>query len=372
VAEVRVAATNLQTGRVSARAVLRDRLFVATSAAAVSGAVSSVLDSGYSGLVVVDPQCGRTAYTIKSMYGSRLVVGKDTAAYLHYIASESEPMWLPSLFDSAAYSLDECMRAQLADGVDFALTPTGQVRDPAVLRAAVAAANALTLPGVVVAAPVPNTLLADAALPELVAALEGSRHPVALIVTGDFDPFADARVALALRAIAASSADVFLHRSDFATFEALAYGGLGGSIGYIASLRHTVTGRKPSRTRKNPPDQSPIVLLPDIDSFRHHAVFEPWFRNTRPPICSVAGCCERDLTTLHDPTRDRPVANQHNLRAWLPLARQLTSAPASQRRAWLHAYRQDVRTAYVDLRRRTQVRDIPMDDSQTTWLTLGM
>jgi hypothetical protein len=201
--------------------------------------------------------------------------------------------------------------------------------------------------------------------------LARSRHPVALIVIGEFDPFKDTGVAEGVRSIMKSGPQMFLHRTDFAALESLAHGGLGGSIGYTATLRHTVTGRPPAQTRKNPPDRSPIVLLPEIDSFRHRAVFAPWFDNTQPPICRLAGCCGRNLTLLRDTKDDHERANLHNLRAWLPLAERLAAEPLANRRCWLHAYRQRIKLAYVDLRQRTQVRDIKMDDSQRVWLSLG-
>ena len=98
-------------------------------------------------------------------------------------------------------------------------------------------------------------------------------------------------------------------------------------------------------------------------------MFEPWFRNTRPPICNLTGCCGRDLTTLGD--ADRELANLHNLQAWLPIGRQLASHPLGDRRPWLHGYRQQVECAYADLRRRTKIREIDMDKSQMVWLSLG-
>ncbi|MFD8495888.1 hypothetical protein [Amycolatopsis sp. NPDC059657] len=366
-----VATTVAQAGSSLTRSLLQDRILVATSAASVSNAVGEVVDSGFSGIVIVDEQCARAVRTVKGVYGSRLLVGKDTTSYLRYTATPSEPMYLPSILGAGSLSLAQCMRYQLADGADFALTPTGRVRDLATLDAAVTAANALVTPGVVIAAPVPARMLTGAERADMVTILERSRHPVALIVTGQFDPFAAQAVADGLRVVTASAADVFLHRSDFAVFEALAHGGLGGAIGYLASLRHTVTGRRPAKTRKMPPDRSPIVLLPEIDSFRHQAVYEPWFRNVRPPICVLPGCCGRDLTTLTNTHADHAVANLHNLRAWLPLGAQLTTTPVAERRAWLHAYRRTVEAAYADLRRRTRIRTITMDDSQRAWLTLG-
>jgi hypothetical protein len=369
--EVSVAATNAQTTRLLARSVLRDRLLVAVSAASAPVAAANVLGSGFGGLIVVGAGCGRSVRTLKAAYDSRLLVGKDTASYLRYTATPAYPMDLPSIVGGEPITLEACMRDQLADGADFALTPTGKIPDLATLDSVIAMANTITLPGVVVAIPVPARMVTDQYRLGLVSALARSHHPAALIVIGQFDPFAQEGVAKGLRLIAASGADVFLHRSDLAVFEALAYGGLGGSIGYLASLRHTVTGRRPAKTRKIPPDRSPIVFLPEIDSFRHQAVFEPWFRNVRPPICARSGCCRRDLTTLQDNSADHELGNMHNLRAWLPIGGQLVATNAAGRRSWLHAYRQQVEDAYIDLRRTTKIRTIAMDDSQEMWLSLG-
>ena len=364
-----MAATNTQTAQQLARSALRDGLLVAVSAASAPVAAASVLGSGFSGLIVVGSGCGRSVRTLKAAYDSRLLVGKDTASYLRYTATPAHPM--PSIVGGESVTLEACMRDQLADGADFALTPTGKIPDLVTLDSVITMANAITLPGVVVAVPVPARMLTGQYRLGLVSALARSHHPVALIVIGQFDPFAQKQVAEGLRLIAASGADVFLHRSDLAVFEALAYGGLGGSIGYLASLRHTVTGRRPAKTRKIPPDRSPIVFLPEIDSFRHQAVFEPWFRNVRPPICARSGCCRRDLTTLQDTSADHELANMHNLRAWLPIGAQLVATNSACRRSWLHAYRQQVEDAYVDLRRATKIRTIAMDDSQEMWLSLG-
>lgn len=354
-----------------ASAALRGRLFVAVSAGSAPQAAAVVAGLGFSGLIVVGNGCGLSVRTLKSAYGSALLVGKDTEAYQNYTATSTQPMNLHPVLGGAAPTLDACMSDQLSGGADFALTPTGRIKDIATLNAAVDAGNAVRRPGVVLAVPLPARMVAGSSRRDAERGLARSRHPVALIVIGEFDPYKDTGVAEGTRALLQASPQMFLHRTDFAAFESLAHGALGSSIGFTATLRHTVTGRRGSRTRQNPPDRSPIVLLPEIDSFRHRAVFARWFENTQPPICRMAGCCGRNLTLLRDTDADREVANLHNLRAWLPLGERLAAEPRANRRHWLHTYRQQIEQAYVDLRRRTQIRDIRMDDSQRVWLSLG-
>lgn len=366
-----MAVPNVQTARLTASLALRDRLFVAVTAASAPDAAAVVSGQGFGGLIVVDQRCGRRVRTLKAAYGARVLIGKDTESYLRYKATAAQPMNLLPILGGAAPSLNTCMRDQLSDGADFALTPTGLIKDLDTLNAAVAEANALARVDVVLAVPISDRALVGMDRVALSAALERSRLPIALIVTGQFDPYKDTDVATRVRCLLTEHVHVFLHRTDFAAFESLAHGGLSGSIGYTASLRHTVPGRRQPRTRKEPPDNSPIVLLPEIDSFRHRAVFERWYRSTRPPICNLPGCCGQNLALLRTTEADREVANRHNLQAWLPLGQQLAIQPQTGRRHWLHTYRQQVETAYVDLRRRTKVREIAMDDSQKVWLTLG-
>lgn len=366
-----MAVPNVQTTQLTASIALRDQLFVAVTAAAAPQAAAVVSGLGFSGLIVVDQRCGRVVRTLKIVHGSGLRVGKDTVAYLTYVATLAQPMSLPNIMGGTAPSLATCMRDQLIDGADFALTPTGLIKDLDTLNAAVSHANAVNRSDIVLAVPIPARSLASMDRARLSVELKRSLHPVALIITGQFDPYKDVDIALWVRAVLAEHAHVFLHRTDLAAFESLARGALGGSIGYTAGLRHTVIGRRPAKTRKKPSDRTPIVLLPEIDSFRHQSVFEPWYRNTRPPVCNLAGCCGRNLTMLRDPNADREVANLHNLHAWLPIARQLVAQPLLGRRHWLHTYRQQVESAYADLRRRTQIREINMDDSQKVWLSLG-
>jgi len=356
--------------RTDARTALRDRVFVAVSADDAIGTAASIAATPNSGLVIVDKVASRLIRPLKTIYPSSLTIATDPATYMHYRATIDRPMDLPRILDSPEMSLNEYMDAQLASGQDIAFMPAGRVRDHDVLKAIVGSANDVAAPNVVLPVALPGRLLKARYVAETVATLAESRHQVALVVTGQFDPFKDPDVSEGLRGVA-EAREIFLHRTDFAAFEAIAHGGLGGSIGWCTRLRHAVPGFKPAETRKDPPDRSPVVLVPEIDSLRHTAVIEPWFRNTAPPLCVTPGCCGRNLAWLRDKPADHADACTHNVRNWMPVAETLLAQPPSYRAHWLHNYRIDVDLNYAALRRRTGVMTIEMDDSQATWLSLG-
>lgn len=354
-----------------ARLALRGRVLVAASSQDGIAAAAGIAATSASGLVVVDKVASRSVRALKQVYGSALTIATDPATYMRYKATVEAPMRLQAILDGPVMPLDQYMHAQLAAGQDIAFMPAGKIMDLPGLTAVVAAANTVGIPNVVVPVAVSAAMLKPRVLTEVISALLRSRHPVALVVTGQFDPFADKIAAAGMRTLV-SATESFLHRTDFAAFEAVAHGGLGGAIGWSTRLRHAVTGPKPAKTRKKPPDRSPVVLVPDIDSYRHVAVFEPWFRNSPPQVCAITGCCQRDLTLLEDNKADHASACEHNVRAWMPIAKALIAQPSSRRSEWLHNYRIDVEIAYRKLRRRTGVLTIEMDKGQSTWLNLGL
>ncbi|MEU9808556.1 hypothetical protein [Mycobacterium sp. NPDC050853] len=356
---------------VDARSALRDRVLVAVSSQDAIAVAAGIAATGASGLVIVDKVATRSVRVLKQIYGSALTIATDPASYMRYKATVEAPMQLPAILDWPAMSLDEYMHAQLAAGQDIAFMPAGRVTDLSVLAAVIAAANTVDASNVVVPVAVSAAMLKPEIIGHLISALSRSRHPVAFVVTGQFDPFADEVTAAGLRTLTAAT-ESFVHRTDFAAFEAVAHGGLGGAIGWSTRLRHAVPGYKPADTRKKPPDRSPVVLVPDIDSYRHTAVIEPWFRNSLPPVCTIAGCCGRNLTLLRDNKADHAAACEHNVRSWMPIAKTLLAQPPSRRREWLYNYRIDIEIAYGQLRRRTGVLTIEMDEGQSTWLSLGL
>lgn len=360
----------LQRSAIDARTALRDRVFVAVSANDAIGVAASIAATPDSGLVVVDKVASRLIPQLKQIYGSALTIATDPARYLRYTATVDRPMDLPAILDSPEMSLSDYMDAQLVGGQDVAFMPSGRVRDQSVLKAVVAAANDIGAPNVVLPVALPSKMLKAKDGSETIAVLAESRHQVALIVTGQFDPFKDSEVAEGLRAVA-EVRQVFTHRSDFAAFEAIAHGGFGGSIGWCTTLRHAVPGFRRAKTRKDPPDRTPVVLVPDIDSFRHTAIIERWFQNAAPPLCVTPGCCGQNLAALKDRPADHAVACEHNVRGWMRIAKTLLAQPPSYRAHWLRNYRIDVDLQYAALRRRTGVMKIEMDDSQETWLSLG-
>jgi hypothetical protein len=360
----------LQRTVTDARAALRERVFVAVSAQDAIATAASIAATPASGLVIVDKVASQLIRPLKAIYPDSLTIATDPATYMRYRARTDRPMDLPAILDSPPMSLGEYMDAQLAGGQDVAFMPAGKVGDHSVLKAVVAAANYVNARNVVLPVALPGKMIKAGHVAETIATLAESRHPVALIVTGQFDPFKEIEVAEGLRAVS-ELGQIFLHRTDFAAFESIAHGGLGGSIGWCTRLRHAVPGFKPAKTRKDPPDRSPVVVVPDIDSFRHTAIIEPWFRNAAPPLCITPGCCGQDLALLRDKPADHADACEHNVRSWMQIAETLLAQSPSYRAHWLHNYRIDIDLQYAALRRRTGVMTIEMDDSQATWLSLG-
>lgn len=360
----------IQLTATDARAVLRDRVLVAVDTDDAIRTAASIAATPDSGLVIADKVASRLIPQLKQLYGPDLTIATDPARYMHYRATVEKPMDLPVILGEPQMSLRAYMDAQLANAQDVAFMPAGRVPDQPVLEAVVAAANDIDATNVVLPVALPPKMLKGRDLSTTTATLAGSRHQVALLVTGQFDPFADPDVADSYRTIA-DSRQVFAHRTDFAALEAIAHGGIGGSIGWSTKLRHAVAGFRRAQTRKDPPDRSPIVLVPEIDSFRHTAIIEPWFRNAAPPVCTTPGCCGRNLALLRDKNVDHALACEHNVRNWMLTAKTLLAQPPSQRAHWLHNYRIDIDLQYTALRKRTGIMTIEMDDSQQSWLSLG-
>ena len=251
-----MAVPNVQTTRLAASIALRDRLLVAVTAAAAPTAAAVVAGQGFSGLIVTDRRGGRCVRTLKLAYGSGLVVGKDTEACLNYRATVAQPMFLPDILGGAAPSLASCMRDQLIDGADFALTPTGLIKDVDTLNAAVAEANAVNRADIVLAVPIPADILRKMDYANLSMGLSRSNHPVALIIIGQFDPYQNRDVAVRVRALLIENAHVFLHRTDFAAFESLARGALAGPSDTplrSATPSSAADRRRRGRTRQTAP-----------------------------------------------------------------------------------------------------------------------
>jgi hypothetical protein len=356
---------------VDARALLRDRVMVATSSAIPTGLLATVLNGpGTTGLVGIGTTVGSQLRKYKLGHPD-IVTGLDPAAYDQHEASCEHPF---ALFPAKVGPLSLLPRLSLADYVgealgryDVVFTPTGlvPVRDGAVLRAVISSANEVEENRVVVTLPAPAGWLGPEGRQVLMDVLRRSRHPVALVVTGQLDPYEDRATADGLiDVLAESGPSVFLHRTDMAAVQALARNALGASIGVSTSLRHTVIGPRVQTRRRKGPKPLPI-LVPGIDAFHDVDKLQAWFGDAGP----ACDCCGRLLTDFdrYDPDDVDLVAN-HNVRSWRQIVDDLVAVRPSDRRSWLKDYRVKVQLAYQSMRTTTRNRTIQPSGGAQTWL----
>ena len=361
--------------RVEAAEIVADRVFAATSSRVAPG-LADALDehSAVSGLVHVGPHAVTTCREM-SLTRADLIQAVDLAAYERYQATSSAPLLVSEEDQSLIpWSLAGFSADAAEWGADVVFAPSGLVRvgDSGALAAVIKAGNDAGNPCVVTTVAVPQGWLTEARRPQLLRELRSSTRLVAFVVVGQLDPYEDLEVAQGLLdVLKACDGQVFLHRTDMTAIEVLGRGCLGASIGVTASLRHTVPpGRRAQRRRRSPrPRRALHVFVPGISEFRDVAELERWFGDDAPE-CELAGCCGRPLTSFsHDPA-DIELLAVHNVRGWLPLAKDLAACLPGDRRSWLRRHHLQVETAYAQLRAQTGVRAIKPYGSAQIWSRL--
>jgi hypothetical protein len=268
-------------------------------------------DTGYTGLVLVDP-----------------------AKYEKHTATVDAPFWLPE-GQLTPTSLEDLLDQQLTAGATAGLTPTKFITagDTDSLKSAARQVKQLRRDDMVFVAPLDISLLDRRHIRQTTAILADLGCPVALVLGKQLDPLKQAakRIIVNLRTLAAT-VDLMPMRTDFNAFDLVAHGAFAGAIGTGGRVRHTVDPtEKPFAIVA---DQSPSVLLPELMCWWKGSKIAELFgaRPSLAPRCPCDVCCGRQLNRFVSRT-DRNEAMQHAVAVWSMYASTMFDAPTMRLRA---------------------------------------
>ncbi|SEG75957.1 hypothetical protein SAMN04489712_111102 [Thermomonospora echinospora] len=274
------------------------------------------LDPDHGGLVLCGRDCSARLRELAGTFTG--VLAEDCAAYEREVATPDAPFSLPEgvLFGG---DLDSALQEQLDRGATFAIAPTRYVRagDSASLKAVMKTVNELERDDVVVPLPVSISWLRTEGRTQLTAVIRAIRHPVALILGGQYDPLQQfAKAPENLRGLLADVPGTGLWRTDLAGFDALAHGGGFAAIGAGGSVRHLVPAGERAESSGGGPNY-PSVLVPELLRFSTAKFLADAYANTTPPRCHCARCDGRYLDAFFDRTdAAKAAAHAHNSATW--------------------------------------------------------
>lgn len=247
-----------------------------------------------------------------------------------HLATKDEPFPHddPSIDALFTPTLSERLDAQLSAGASIALTPTGHVEvgDRTTLKAVFARTDKLDRDDTVVALQIRPQWLTGNHLQLVTAAINRSRHPVAITLCDErSDPMSHPGVLAAVRELAALDKAPMFHRIDLGGIDAMSYGALAASIGVLAGKRRgSVPGKKSHAYRSN---KGANVHLYDLARFRRSMDIErDWYARIAPPDCTCAICDSRPVTRFGN---DRDACKAATLHNALGIIRYATEANAA-------------------------------------------
>jgi hypothetical protein len=303
------------------------------------------IDEGCGGLVLCgDGAVNKAMELRKEQFTAPLLV--DPAVYTSHVATEEAP-FPPTEDEGFSFGdpqFDDPLRVsvnrQRAAGVTAAITPTGyiQAEDSDSLLAAARQVRALSDPSLIFAAPVDvGWLQEDDSVRQLIAALNLTRGPKAIMLGGQMDPLGRFPQAVGnLRRILASVPRAALMRTDLAVFGALAHGASFGSYGTTGSVRHIVPPGQPTQSSKAIL-RSPHVLFPELMGFFLDSKIAKAFGAADRPRCSCTVCdgagLDRFTSMLGEHQRQAAAHNVETMGTWLHAV--MAAAPGYERqRRW--------------------------------------
>lgn len=300
--------------------VLTDRVLVHASFEAGSQLLD-LLPADVSGLVLRGAQSLSGIRKLRRVgYQGALV--QDPEGYIAAAATAEEPFALPKdgLFD---VSLNEVLQYQIDSGATVAMSPTGYffAGDADPIKAAGKVLMDLGRQDVLFNVPLDIAWFTNDNFPQLLAVLKRITLPKVIMLGGQFNPPEKYKAAFAnLRRLVAEGGHVAVFRTDLTAFDAMCHGAFAASIGTGGSLRHIVPfGRKPQSSKKDkkePPDLSPSVLLPELMTFYKGSLLADRLSNApKPFVCDCASCNGRDLGTFIDKTHSE-AAHAHGVHIW--------------------------------------------------------
>ncbi|MCE7009999.1 hypothetical protein LWC34_45415 [Kibdelosporangium philippinense] len=276
-----------------------------------NGRMRLLEDSGYDGVVLVDP-----------------------AAYEKHVATPDAPFWIPE-DQMLPMTLDEMLNQQLVAGVTAAITPTKFIRagDTDSLKAAARQVKALGRNDVIFAVPLDVSLLDRRYIRQVTAILVDVGRPVGLVLGGQLDPLTHAasRIIQNLRLLAATI-DLFPMRTDFNAFDLVAHGAFAGAIGISGAVRHAVEPPQPALFIVR--DPSPSVLVPELMCWWKGSKLGKLFgaRQNLIPRCPCAVCGSKRLSRFQRQA-DENEAVAHAVATWSGYATDMLDAPTMRLRA---------------------------------------
>ncbi|WP_143466806.1 hypothetical protein [Lentzea kentuckyensis] len=276
-----------------------------------NGRMRLLEDSGYNGVVLVDP-----------------------AAYENHLATPEAPFWFPE-DQLLPMTLDEQLNQQLIAGAPAAITPTKFVTagDTDSLKAAARQVKALGRNDVIFAVPLDVSLLDRRYIRQVTAILVDAECPIGLVLGGQLDPLDQAarRIIPNLRMLAAT-VDLLPMRTDFNAFDLVAHGAFAGAVGTGGKVRHAVEPPQPDEFIVR--DQSPSVLVPELMCWWRGSKLMKIFgaRQNLVPQCPCDVCGGQRLSRLQRRS-DWNEAMAHSVATWSPYAENLIGAPTMRLRA---------------------------------------
>jgi hypothetical protein len=301
---------------------LTDRVLVHASFEAGSRLLD-LLPADVSGLVL------RGAQSLSGMRklrraGYKGALVHDPEGYVTAAATEEDPFALPKdgLFD---VSLNEVLQYQIDSGATVAMSPTGYFfsGDATPIKVAGKVLMDLGREDVLFNVPLDIAWFTNDNFPQLLAVMKRIALPKVVMLGGQFNPPEKYKPAFAnLRRLVAEGGNVAIFRTDLAAFDAMCHGAFAASIGTGGSLRHIVPfGKHPragKKDKKEPPDLSPSVLLPELMTFYKGSLLADRLANAPKRFdCDCASCNGRALSTFIDKTHSE-AAHAHGVHTWSP------------------------------------------------------
>lgn len=316
---------------------IANRVLVQTSMSQVRG-VTAMVDQKRSGLVLARGGHGESStrdyISALRVEGFGAPVLYDSEAYRQHRATVAKPFQAvgpPSLLSA---NLDGALDEQRLMGVDLALTPTGRIDagDTDTLKAATAAVAELRRNDVLFVVPIDSSMISDAFIDQVEAILQHAGHPVAIILTGQFDPLENhTRAAIRnARRLCRTVRDVCFFRSDLSALDLISHGSLAGSIGTGGSMRHMVPASEQPRFRV--PGDSPSVLFGDLGSWQRGETIAKKFGGQTAPRCPCGPCAGRSLSGYLG-RDDHDAARAHSVIIWQRWLKAILAQPTLLKRA---------------------------------------
>lgn len=369
--------SRLQASTTLARSVLAGRLLLLGNA---EDALDTHLhvDASRGGLVVVGA-AARGAVRWLRQAQPNLVLLEQPSAHTAGVASVREPFILAAddakdgqqVLFSPEQSVETDLDAQRRNGASLAILPTGYVQggDRAALTAVLQAANLIDRDDVILHLPLHYTWAREPDVGKVIAAVNRSRHPVAVSLGHRGDPGSQKGVVEGLRRLVREAPAVSLWFTDLAGMDALAHGATACALGLSASHRHIV-GPDQTGFSPNPADRSPNVLFPELLRYvKSGHMTERWFASRPAPECAKSCCGGQPIDRFDESRAHRRAAHRHNSLHLVDMHGAMMEAPS--REAWWVDRLREAELAHTRLSLYTGVAGLTPQGALKEWIRMN-